>query len=205
MQLVKLGHKEIFMKIIILTVLVLTSFVSQANGLDLFVNSKKYSNTIANKLPNYEVELKKNIHLYTDVAIKVAHELEIDYKLVLAVIWTESHFKSEAKSKVGAKGLMQIMPKTRKSLLKDMKNFNSILTSHLKSGLSYKELEDIILGSYYLKKLHKKFNNTELTIIAYNMGPTWVQIQLNNNRSIGVKNDYLNKVKGKITLIASTY
>lgn len=193
------------MKIIILTVLVLTSFVSQANGLDLFVNSKKYSNTIANKLPNYEVELKKNIHLYTDVAIKVAHELEIDYKLVLAVIWTESHFKSEAKSKVGAKGLMQIMPKTRKSLLKDMKNFNSILTSHLKSGLSYKELEDIILGSYYLKKLHKKFNNTELTIIAYNMGPTWVQIQLNNNRSIGVKNDYLNKVKGKITLIASTY
>jgi len=193
------------MKIIILTVFVLTSVVAQAKGFNLFINSKKYSNTIANKMPSYEVELKKNIHSYTDVAIKVAHELEIDHKLVLAVIWTESHFKSEAKSNVGAKGLMQIMPRTRKALLKEMPNFNAILTSHLKSGLSYKELEDIILGSYYLKKLHKKFKNTELTIIAYNMGPTWVQIQLNNNRSIGVKNDYLNKVKGKITLIASSY
>jgi soluble lytic murein transglycosylase len=85
-----------------------------------------------------------------------------------------------------------------------MTNYNQLVTKYLSSGLTYKELEDIILGSYYLKTLKDKFNgNTELAIVAYNMGPYWVKKQLAQNNPVGKKNNYLNKVKKQMYVIAS--
>ena len=41
-----------------------------------------------------------------------AQEYQLDPYLVLAVIWAESSFRPEIHSRVGAMGLMQIMPST---------------------------------------------------------------------------------------------
>ncbi len=49
---------------------------------------------------------------YEDSIIKYSKEYELDPYYVCAVIWTESKFDSNAESRVGAIGLMQLMPET---------------------------------------------------------------------------------------------
>ena len=49
---------------------------------------------------------------YTDEILASAEEFDLDPYLVCGVIYTESGFRPEAKSKVGALGLMQLMPAT---------------------------------------------------------------------------------------------
>ena len=192
------------MKTLFFIVLIATTNLF-AKDLSFLPKAKKnYVKAVLTKVPSYETEMKKQVMRYVPVAQNIAHDLHVSPDLVIAVIWIESHFKSEARSKVGAKGLMQIMPKTRLAMINEMKEFNLIVSKHLSSGLSYQELEDMILGAYYLNKLKKRFNNnTELAIVAYNMGPTWVSKQISNNNPVGKKNHYLNKVMNKITVIAS--
>jgi soluble lytic murein transglycosylase-like protein len=193
-----------FMKTLFM-ILLLTTTNLFAKELSFMPSAKKnYVKAVMKKIPSYEVEMKKQVMRYIPVAQNIAHDLHVSADLVISVIWIESHFKSDAKSKVGAKGLMQIMPKTRKALINEMPDYNIIVSKYLSTGLQYKELEDIILGTYYLNKLKKRFNgNTELAIVAYNMGPTWVSKRIANNLMVGTKNHYLNKVKNKMTVVAS--
>ena len=185
-------------------ILALTTSSLFAKELSFVPFKKNYVKAVTKNIPSYEKEMKAQVAKYVPVAQKIASEMKISPDLVIAVIWTESHFKPQAKSKVGAQGLMQIMPKTRKALIKEMKNYNQIVSRHFNSGLSYQELEDIILGSYYLNKLTKRFNgDMNMAIIAYNMGPTWVSNKISNNQAVGTKNHYLNKVVGKMALVAS--
>jgi soluble lytic murein transglycosylase-like protein len=188
------------MKNLFMIILVLASVTTIAST----SRKKNYTKAVMNEIPAYEVEMKRQVVRYVTVAGNIAHDLKASPDLVIAVIWIESHFKAEATSQVGAKGLMQIMPKTRKALLTQMKNYNEIVSKYLNQGLSYKELEDIILGTYYLNDLKKQFKgNTELAIVAYNMGPTWVRKQLRRNFPVGKENNYLTKVKNKMIIIAT--
>jgi soluble lytic murein transglycosylase-like protein len=84
------------------------------------------------------------------------------HPLIRAVIKQESNGNPNAKSNVGATGLMQIMPATAKQLAKEL-------------GLSKVDLKDpetnIQLGTYYLQKLLKEFNgDVELALTAYHSG-----------------------------------
>jgi soluble lytic murein transglycosylase-like protein len=76
--------------------------------------------------------------------------------LVKAIIMAESGYNPRAISKRGAKGLMQLMPRTAASLgVKD----------------SFNPEENITGGVKYLKKLLKKFEgNLRLAVAAYNAG-----------------------------------
>lgn len=165
--------------------------------------NKNYVRAVVSEIPSFQTTTKEQATKYIPVVQNIAADLKVSPALLISVIWTESHFKADARSNVGAKGLMQIMPKTRRSLIKEMKNFNLIVTKYLHTGLTYSELEDLILGAYYLNKLNTRFQNTEHAIIAYNMGPTWVAKKLARNEVVGNKNDYLNKVKNKIMIIAA--
>lgn len=90
----------------------------------------------------------------------------VDEGLVYAIIRTESFYKPEARSKVGARGLMQLMPTTAqfvaKKVLPDTKNYNI-----------YDPKINVMLGTSYL---YDNIQNLGLlpALAAYNGGPTTV-------------------------------
>ncbi len=89
----------------------------------------------------------------------------MDPALIMAVIEIESKFDPKAVSKAGAIGLMQIMPKTAKSISRELK-----IKKYNKDSLYNPEI-NIRIGTYYLKKLLQEFNNDiDLSLGAYNAG-----------------------------------
>ena len=96
--------------------------------------------------------------------------------LVTAIIRSESEFFSSAISSVGAKGLMQIMPKTGKEIASQNK-----LKFDEKKLLNNKQF-NIRIGNFYLEHLLKKFNGSKvLAIASYNAGPKRVEEWISEN------------------------
>lgn len=92
-------------------------------------------------------------------------ERRIDPVVVLSLIRQESAFNPNAKSSVGARGLMQLMPQTAKSLQKRVRV----------EDLKNPEI-NIRLGVEYLKRLLVKYNgNLVFTLAAYNAGENRVK------------------------------
>jgi hypothetical protein len=94
------------------------------------------------------------------LAAEAAEAYDVSPQLVLAVIETESNFRPEAVSHVGALGPMQLMPATAKSLgIEDPEDAR----------------QNIFGGTKYLSKLLDRFNgNVALALASYNAGPTVV-------------------------------
>ncbi len=90
----------------------------------------------------------------------------LDPALVAAVINVESHFDPFAVSGAGARGLMQLMPPTARSLM-EKEAGSRISPAHL-----FNPVLNIALGTSYLAHLMSRFDG-DLTraLIAYNAGP----------------------------------
>ena len=111
---------------------------------------------------------------YFDDVTKCCQSYNIEYSLVLAVIKAESNFKKDAISKVGAIGLMQIMPSTAKFIADKIKK------EELAKDL-YNAKNNIELGTAYLSYLIKRFCYIDVAICAYNAGEGEVRNWLNEN------------------------
>lgn len=107
---------------------------------------------------------KKDIVLMHKMAIRY----DIPFKYYYKLINQESRFKPNAKSVVGAYGYMQIMPATYRGLVKRY-NKNKKDTDLDLNILSSKQ-RNIVLGSFYLNDLYKRYNDWSLTFAAYNAG-----------------------------------
>lgn len=98
----------------------------------------------------------KKADSFKSIIQKAAELHRIDSALITAIIKAESGFNPNAVSKRGAKGLMQLMPQTAKSLgVEDC--FNPELNIHA--------------GVEYFKKLLNRFDgDVKLALAAYNAG-----------------------------------
>jgi hypothetical protein len=96
----------------------------------------------------------------TPMIMKYADKYQLDPWLVRGVIEVESAFRPNATSRVGAGGLMQLMPGT---------------ASHLGCRNRFDPEQNIAAGSRYIRQMYDKFGSYTLAIAAYNAGPGNVQ------------------------------
>lgn len=203
-------HKSIF--IITLTLLSNNSFSldkyilkKEKTPIDYaenFIPELNLKNKIIKKAPRL---IKEEVNRYIDSIFLLSKEYNLDPVFLTSLIWVESTFNNNARSPVGASGLMQIMPKTKKYLFKKInKEYYHRISFQLRLNkkLSFNDAENLILGSYYLSLLNKKFKNIIHSTTAYNMGPGWVNKKIRKKYPIGSKNNYLKKIKNKYRMFS---
>lgn len=99
---------------------------------------------------------RKAEYLYHGFIIQTANQYQIDPALIKAIIMAESGYNTKAVSKKGAKGLMQLMPKTAQSM-----GVEDIFNPH----------QNITGGVQYFKQMVNRFDgDVKLALAAYNAG-----------------------------------
>ncbi len=97
-----------------------------------------------------------DVNKYDDLINKAANKFKLDSTLIKAIIKAESNFNHRAVSRVGAQGLMQLMPKTASSMNVDD---------------SFHPEKNIEGGARYLRYLLNTYKgNLDLALAAYNAG-----------------------------------
>lgn len=118
-------------------------------------NIHSYSNwgsSEASVLPSYS----RNKNAFDPIIKQAASQHGISEGLIKAVMHTESGFNVNARSPVGAQGLMQLMPATAR-------RFNV--------SNAFDPQQNIMAGAKYLSWLMKRFKgNTSLVLAGYNAG-----------------------------------
>jgi membrane-bound lytic murein transglycosylase MltF len=111
---------------------------------------------------------------WAQALLDACEEARLDPLLVLAVIQVESSFDPCAVSKVGAKGLMQVMPRR----LFSPDDFADYAFQHHRF---YEPVWNVRTGVAYLASLRDRFGDLETALAAYNAGPTRVSASLAEN------------------------
>jgi soluble lytic murein transglycosylase len=101
---------------------------------------------------------------HDDIIRQQASEKGLDPALIAGVIYAESHFRDQTSS-AGAKGLMQLMPRTADYIAQ-----KSGGTAFVQGDLGTPQV-NISYGSWYLRYLLQKYGGREvLALAAYNAG-----------------------------------
>ena len=103
---------------------------------------------------------------YKQQVMELAQAKELDPSLIYGVMRRESLFDPLARSKVGALGLMQLMPSTARNVARSLG-----MKKPRKSDILHVE-NNIRFGTHYLRTVMNRFdNNVALATAAYNAGP----------------------------------
>ena len=128
----------------------------------------------------------------SEVILEESLKRNLDPMLVVAVIEVESRFQYSMISPLGARGIMQIMPDTGKSLTDAVARELGLPPVAYRPEFLDDPILNIRMGIYYLHDLRKQFRNLNLALIAYNAGPTELQNRLENNQEFS--QEYANVV-----------
>lgn len=101
---------------------------------------------------------------YDPIIKKMARRYGFDWRLIAAQIYTESNFRKEARSHVGATGLMQIMPRTAKYMGCDPKRL-IIPEINIAVGCMYDQRMYNLWG-----RQTKDYNRLAFALASYNAG-----------------------------------
>lgn len=102
---------------------------------------------------------------YSDWIASYSEENQLDPYLVSAVIFCESRFDPSAVSRVGARGLMQVMPATGQEIA-------DLLGESFDEDKLFDPETSIRYGTFYLGQQMKRFDgNPAVVLAAYNAGP----------------------------------
>ncbi len=128
---------------------------------------------IYDRVVNTSLRTEKEIDLsqrfiapFSGEVSKKAREIDLDPAWVYGVIRQESRFITDARSRVGASGLMQLMPATAKWVARKigMKDFHPSRVNEFEVNT--------VLGTNYLRMVLNDLNGSEVLATAgYNAGP----------------------------------
>ena len=93
-----------------------------------------------------------------------AENYDLDPALLAAVIYRESKFDPKARSSSGAIGLMQLLPDTAEGIALHTGGQKFVVTD------LYDPEINVRYGSFYLRRLMRKYGDTRLALAAYNAG-----------------------------------
>lgn len=154
----------VFVLIPIIAITFVAFTIASASG-----NDNKQKSVITSEIVQYLKDKKvrandDKLRTIADSVYEEAKDYEIDYRLVLAVMKVESNFKSNAISKKGARGLLQIKPSLAHYVSKET-------GVAIKSPKCLDEPEkNIRIGVSHLSWLMEKFENLNTALHAYNVG-----------------------------------
>jgi len=130
------------------------------SAMQIEIYRDRYDAMIASPLPSRLIpeEMKKSLESppFDKIILRTAESYDVDPALVKAVVAAESNFEPRAVSRVGAQGLMQLMPQTARAM-----------------GVRrpFAPSENIRGGVRYLRKLLDRFGDLDHALAAYNAGP----------------------------------
>jgi soluble lytic murein transglycosylase-like protein len=130
--------------------------------------------------PRVEAQPKDRDSSWLDpIMAKASRRYGVDVGLIKAVIKAESNFNPQAVSNAGARGLMQLMPATARSL-----GVND----------SFDPEQNVMAGTRFLSDLLQRYNgNVDSALAAYNWGPG--NVDKRPDRLPRETRDYLVRVK----------
>jgi soluble lytic murein transglycosylase-like protein len=97
------------------------------------------------------------VGLYVAAAYRVGEQYSVDPLLILAVMAVESRYNPVAESTVGAKGLMQVLPKYHLDKLLDHGGEEALLEPEV----------NIQVGAQILREYQRRFRDTETALQMY--------------------------------------
>jgi membrane-bound lytic murein transglycosylase F len=124
---------------------------------------KQYEDFRKTTLPQ---DFQDKVQNYYPVIRKYSKRYGFDWRLIIMLILKESRFRENARSHVGAMGLMQIMPSTAMEIRREMDI----------EYIANNPRDNIAAGIYHLYKQLQKFpdadrdNRVKLALAAYNCG-----------------------------------
>jgi soluble lytic murein transglycosylase len=93
-----------------------------------------------------------------------AENYDLDPALLAAVIYRESKFDADARSESGAIGLMQLLPDTARGIALNTGGREFVVEDLLDPEINVR------YGSFYLRRLMRKYGDERLALAAYNAG-----------------------------------
>ncbi len=141
------------------------------------INEAWDKNTELRKEPFLSVSFPREFQAAID-AEAASRKLEPD--LILSLMKQESSFNIRAQSTSNAYGLMQIIGPTAKEIAGDLKMGNILIPEDM-----WVPDRNIKMGTYYLAKVMKKWNNSvPLGLASYNAGPHRVERWIKSRPSL---------------------